>query len=33
LVDGAVERDVVDHGSGAELAARTPLIRPAGEAR
>ena len=30
LVDGAVERDVVNDGSGAGLAARTPLTRPAG---
>jgi putative ABC transport system ATP-binding protein len=33
LVDGAVERDVVNHGSGAGLAARTPLTRPAGQTR
>jgi putative ABC transport system ATP-binding protein len=30
LVDGAVERDVINHGGGAGLAARTPLTRPAG---
>lgn len=30
LVDGAVERDVINHGDGAGLAARTPPTRPAG---
>ncbi|MEZ0114661.1 putative ABC transport system ATP-binding protein [Catenulispora sp. EB89] len=33
LVDGAVERDVVNDGSGAGLAARTLLTRSAGEVR
>lgn len=33
LVDGAVERDVVNDGSGAGLAARPPLTRSAGEVR
>ena len=33
LVDGAVERDVINDGSGAVLAARTPLTRPAGAVR
>ena len=33
LVDGAVERDVINAGSDAGLAARTPLARPAGEVR
>jgi putative ABC transport system ATP-binding protein len=30
LVDGAVARDVINGGSGAGLAARTPRTRPAG---
>jgi putative ABC transport system ATP-binding protein len=30
LVDGAVERDVINYGNGAGLAARTPPTRPTG---